>query len=156
MQNKVHYVSQEGLEKLKKELHERKTILRREIADRIDRAKELGDLSENAEYAEAKDEQAFNEGRIFELEDMLNNMVVIDKDSNDGKDTVHVGSTIVVKNGAEEKEYTITGASESDPTKGLISNESPLGRAFIGKKKDEEVEIKIPVGIVTYKIIKIK
>lgn len=156
MRDKVSYVTPEGLEKLEEELKRRKTILRREIADRIDRAKELGDLSENAEYAEAKDEQSFNEGRILELKDIINNAALITKGNKEGSDMVEVGSTIIVKSGKEEKEFTIMGASESDPTKGFISNESPLGQAFLGRKKGEEVEVNVPAGIVKYKILKIK
>ena len=156
MIDQVSYVTPEGLEKLKEELKRRKTVLRREIADRIDRAKELGDLSENAEYAEAKDEQSFNEGRILELKDIINNAALIVKDGKEDKDIVNVGSTIIVENGKEEKEYTIMGASESDPTKGFISNESPLGQAFLGRKKGEEVEVNVPAGIVKYRILKIK
>lgn len=155
-QDKVHYATPEGLEKLKNELRERKTVLRRAIADRIDRAKELGDLSENAEYAEAKDEQAFNEGRIMELGEILSNVEIIHKGSGKVSDDVGVGSTIIVESEQGEKEFTITGASEADPPQGLISNESPLGQAFLGRKKGEEVEIKVPAGIVKYKILKIK
>lgn len=149
----MNYVTREGLEKLKEELTHRKTVLRRQIADRIDRAKELGDLSENAEYAEAKDEQAFNEGRIIELEEMVMTASLITEGE---RGMVNVGSTIVVESPLGKKEFTITGASEADPLKGLISNESPLGRAFLGRKKDEEVEIKVPAGVVKYKILKIK
>lgn len=153
MNPKPHYVTQEGLEKLQKELRMRKTTLRREIAERIDRAKELGDLSENAEYAEAKDEQGFNEGRILELEDMLQNTVIIKKDGGGG--SVKVGSKITTMVKGEIKKFTITGASEADPSAGFISNESPLGKAFLGRRRGEEVEVEVPVGKVIYKILEI-
>ncbi len=154
MTPKASYVTKEGLEKLKNELQKRKTILRKEIAERIDRAKELGDLSENAEYAEAKDEQAFNEGRIMELGEMLQNAVVIEEAQGNG-DEIHVGSQIAVEINGNTKEYTITGAAESDPSKGWISNESPLGKAFLGHKKGDEVEVDVPSGKATYKITKV-
>lgn len=144
------YLSQEGLEKLKKELEERKGPIRTEITRRILAAKELGDLSENAEYAEAKEAQSFNEGRIVELEDMIREGVVITNSQN--HDTVTVGSTVKVGSQYGEQKFTIVGAAESDPTQGFISNESPLGGAFIGRKKGDEIEVKTPSGIVKYKI----
>jgi len=152
MFSKINYVTREGLKKLTDELANRKTKLRREIAERIDRAKELGDLSENAEYAEAKDEQAFNEGRILELGEMLQTAVVIEDAQGNG-DEVHIGSKIKVEVNGKEKEFIITGASESNPTSGFISNESPLGRAFLGHREGDEVEVDVPSGTVSYKIL---
>lgn len=150
----VQYFSPEGLEKLKKELQERKGEIRTEITRKILAAKELGDLSENAEYIEAKETQSFNEGRIVELEDIIKNGVII----NPGQkvEVVVVGSTVRVKSTTHaEQKFTIVGAAESNPTQGFISNESPLGVAFIGRKKSEEVEVKTPGGIVKYKILEI-
>lgn len=148
------YFSKEGLEKIKKELEERKTVLRPEISKKILEAKEQGDLSENAEYAEAKDLQAFNEGRIEELENSLKEAALVEK--NGSSDTVAVGSTVKVESpNSEVKEFTIVGASESSPADGFISNESPLGQAFLGKKQGEECEVDTPSGKVKYKILEI-
>lgn len=148
------YFSPEGLEKLKKELEERKAEIRVEITRKILAAKELGDLSENAEYAEAKEMQSFNEGRIAELEDMIKNAVIINPHQK--LEVVVVGSTVRVKSVEHgEQKFTIVGAAESDPLQGFISNESPLGTAFIGHKKTEEIEVKTPGGMVKYKILEI-
>ncbi len=147
------YLTREGLEKLKQELKELKTVKRKEIAARIQDAKELGDLSENAEYAEAKDQQAFTEGRIVELENTIKNAQVISEQSTDG--VVHIGSTIKLSSEAGEKQYTIVGSNEAKPQAGLISNESPLGQAFIGHKSGDTIEIKVPKGTVKYKILSV-
>lgn len=150
----TQYFSPEGLEKLKKELEERKGEVRTEVTRKILAAKELGDLSENAEYIEAKEMQSFNEGRIAELEEMVKNAVMIGPHQK--ADVVIVGSTVSVKSGEHgEQKFTIVGAAESNPAHGFISNESPLGTAFLGKKKGEEVEVKTPGGIVTYKLLEI-
>ena len=144
------YITKDGLAKLKDELKELKNVKRKEIAWRIQEAKELGDLSENAEYAEAKNEQAFTEGRIIEIENTLKNAVVIDKSGGNG--VVQVGSSITAKTEAGSRQYTIVGSNEANPVKGLISNESPLGQAFLGRKAGETVEVKVPAGVVKYKI----
>lgn len=145
------YVTQEGLEKLKLELKELKTVKRKEVANRIQEAKELGDLSENAEYSEAKDEQGFIEGRIIELENTIKNASVISAAPN--SDIVQVGSTVTLDTESGAKTYTIVGSNEADPLKGLISNESPLGQAFIGTRVGEMIEIKVPKGMVKYKVV---
>lgn len=150
----TQYFSPEGLEKLKKELKERKDETRAEITQKILAAKELGDLSENAEYSEAKEMQGFNEGRILELEDMIKNAVIIGPHQK--PEVVIVGSTVKVKSDQHgEQEFTIVGAAESNPAQGFISNESPLGTAFLGRKKSEAIEVKTPGGVVTYKILEI-
>lgn len=150
------FVTKEGLEKIKKELHELKTIKRQEISRRIQEAKELGDLSENAEYAEAKEARALNEKRIAEIEKILRDAETISLKPSLAN-VVQIGSTIVVKNGNNaEKVLTIVGSNEANPVEGKISNESPLGMAFLGHKADEEVEVKTPSGTVNYKIIQIK
>lgn len=148
------YLSREGLEKLKQELAERKGAIRTDITRRILAAKELGDLSENAEYIEAKEAQSFNEGRIAELEETIKEAVVI----SNGKDhdLVSVGATVRVRSPRGEHQFTIVGPAESDPAQGFISNESPLGNAFLGRKKGEEVEVKTPAGMSRYKILEIK
>lgn len=147
------YLSPEGMEALKKELQELKTKKRQEIAKRLQEAKDLGDLSENAEYFEAKEAQSLNENRIIELEELLKNAVVI-KTPN-AEDVVRIGSTIETKLNNITEIFSIVGSAEAKPQEGKISNESPLGRAFLGKKSGDEVEIKTPGGIVKYKIIKI-
>ena len=151
--NKGQYFSPEGLEKFKKELEERKYVLRKEIAAKILEAKDLGDLAENAEFTEAKEMQAFNEGRIEELEVIVKNAMLISSKSQSG--VVAVGSSVKAKSPAGEYTFTIVGASESNPVAGFITNESPLGKAFLGQKKGTEVEVLTPKGTVKYKILEV-
>lgn len=155
MPDKTNYLTSEGQQKLKDELEYLKKVKRSEIAIRIKEAKELGDLSENAEYADAREEQSFVEGRILELEEILKNAQLIDaKNSSPG--TVDIGDTVVIKRDGSIFEYTIVGSNEADPAGGRISNESPLGRSFLGRKKEERLEIKTPKGAVWCEIIDIK
>lgn len=147
-------ISKEGYEKLKHELDLLSNEKRREIADRIQKAKDMGDLSENAEYSEAKDAQAFNEGRIIELQNLLKNLTVVE--NGNGKGVVGMGSKITVTTDNKEKEYTIVSFNEVNPVEGKISNESPLGHAFVGKKKGDEVTVETPKGKMQYKIIKVE
>lgn len=149
---KDQFITKSGLAKLEQELGSLKK-LRREIANRIQEAKELGDLSENAEYTEAKIAQAFNEGRIQEIEEVLKNAVLIKKGQESG--VVKPGSTLKVLFNDVEKTLTVVGSNESDPANGLISNESPLGQAFMDKKVGETVEVVVPKGKMTYKILEI-
>ena len=148
------YLSAEGLEKLKKELQEREGKIRSDIARRVLEAKELGDLSENAEYAEAREAQSMNEGRIEEIKDIIKMGVVIGHQGQ--HKVVAVGSTVSVKFGGHEREFTIVGPAESNPSQGFISNESPLGMAFIGKQKGDDFEVLVPSGKMKYKILDIK
>ena len=148
------YFSPEGLEKLKSELEERINVLRPEIATRIKEAKELGDLSENAEYDAAKDAQASNEGRIEEIKNILENAVIIT--STNGSGVINVGSSVKAESKNGVQTFVIVGAAESDPVKGFISNESPLGAAFLGHKKGDKVEVKTPKGVTEYKILEVK
>jgi len=148
------YFSKEGLEKLKQELQHRTEILRPEIAHRIKEAKEQGDLSENAEFDAAKEAQSINEGRVEEIHKILENAVVITDAAHSG--IVYVGSTVRAESDGKNYEYTIIGVTESDPAKGFISNESPLGKAFLGRKKDDIVEVRTPKGISSYKILEIR
>lgn len=151
----VNYISAEGLEKLKQELQDRKTKWRRELSEQIATAKEQGDLSENFEYSEAKDRQAENEVRIAEIEQMINRSIVIEEKT--GEARISVGTNFVAKsNDGAEKHFQIVGPTETDPMSGKISNESPLGQAFLGKAIGETAEFKAPAGIVSYKIIEIK
>jgi len=147
------YFSREGLEKLKKELEERLNVMRPEIAQRIKEAKELGDLSENAEYDSAKEAQALNEGRIEDIKSTLESAVIITGNNTSG--TVGVGSGIKVESKGMVRSFVIVGAAESDPAKGFISNESPLGQAFLGHKKGDKVEARTPKGLVEYKIVEV-
>lgn len=147
------YITKPGLIKLQEELAELKNVKRREVADRIQQAKELGDLSENAEYVEAKTEQGFIEGRIIEIESVLRNAILIDETAK--SDIIQVGSTITVRLEGKHLEYSIVGSNEADPAGGRISNESPLGKAFLGKKVGETVVIKAPRGEMEYTISEI-
>ncbi len=149
----MEYLSEEGLEKLKQELHELKTSRRKEIADRLEHAKSLGDLSENAEYQEAKEEQSLIESEIAKFEEMVRDVVLIKK--NQSRDLVQVGSTVRVKSDRGEDTYTIVGSEEASPAEGKISNESPLGKSFLGKKPHEKVEVRTPGGTVEYEIVEI-
>jgi transcription elongation factor GreA len=137
------FITEDGLNKLREELKLLKSVKRREIAQRIQEAKELGDLSENAEYVEAKNEQAFVEGRIAELEAVIKNAIIIRE--NKHSDHVRVGSTVQLKTGNSMLTYAIVGSNESDPKNGRISNESPLGRALVGKRVGEIIEIDTPI-----------
>jgi len=148
------YLSQEGVETLKKELQELKTKKRQEIAKRLQEAKDLGDLSENAEYFEAKEAQSLNDNRISELEELLKNAVVIE--TSNEENIVRIGSMVEVKSNNGSEIFSIVGSAEAKPQEGKISNESPLGRAFLGRKIGDEIEVKTPGGITKYKIIKIE
>lgn len=145
-------ISAEGYQKLEEEYHYLTTLKRREIADRIEKAKELGDLSENAEYADAKEAQAFNEGRAAEIANLLKNLTVV---KNISKNEVGMGSKVSVEVNGEKKEYTIVSFNQADPLTGQISNESPMGIAFVGKKVGDTVVVHSPKGEMTYTITKI-
>jgi transcription elongation factor GreA len=147
-------ITREGYEKLRKELEFLLNTKRKEIADRIEKAKELGDLSENAEYADAKEALAFNDGRIMDIKALLKNLTVVDN-GNHG-DTIGMGSIVTVGTNGSEKKYTLVSFNEVDPLDGKISNESPLGKAFIGKKKGDIVVVSTPKGDVEYKITKVE
>lgn len=148
------FVSEEGLEELKKELKRRKDVLRPEIAQKIASAKELGDLSENFEYHDAKDQQGQNESRIMELEEMIRGAVLVQKKS--GGSAISLGCTFVAEKDSEQKTFQLVGSSEAGPLEGKISNESPMGQAFLGHTVGDVVEITTPAGIVNYKIVEIK
>ncbi|EKD49374.1 MAG: hypothetical protein ACD_63C00167G0002 [uncultured bacterium] len=146
----------EGYKKLKKELKRLKEIRLPEIAEKIKQAKELGDLSENAEYHAAKEEQGIVNGKIMEIETMLKGADIIDVSKN-AADIISVGSTIKLKGSESESTFTIVGANETDPIKGKISNESPIGQALLGHKLGDEVEINLPERgkSVKYKVLEI-
>jgi len=149
-QDQNTFITEEGLIKLEKEVAYLKTEKRKEIAERIREAKELGDLSENAEYTEAKEEQAFIEGKIIELEYIVKSSQIIEADKK--SDIVIVGSKIKVKSNNKELEYLIVGSNEADPSKGKISNKSPLGKAFLDKRVGEKVEVDVPQGKIAFTI----
>ena len=151
-------VTKEGLKKLKEELKEYKEVRRKQVAERLKEAIAYGDLSENSEYEEAKNEQAFVEGRIVELEKMISNAKIIEDDKS-GQDVVQIGVTVTVQNMTEKDDpetYTIVGSTEADPVNHKISNESPIGAAILGKVAGDMVKVKVPAGIFEYKILKIK
>ncbi len=150
MADKVTYVSAGGLEKLKVELLHLKRVRRRELAEKISAAKQLGDLSENAEYHDAKEELGFVEGRISQITEMLKNVEIIEEGSTGA--VVGIGSTVEVEVNGKKKTYKIVGSNEADPVNGLVSNESPLGNAFIGHRKGDEVDVETPGGKTTFKI----
>ena len=152
--NKQTYITQEGYDRLTDELNYLKNHKRREVAERIATAKELGDLSENAEYSDAKDEQSFVEKRISELENIIRSVKVIKKSKK--STSIQVGSRIEIEDASNnKKKYTIVGSNEAEPMTGKISNESPLGQAFLGHKQGEEVVVHAPKGKITFRILKI-
>ena len=154
MAEKKTVLTVEGLKKLEEELHELKVVRRKDVAGKIKEARSQGDLSENAEYDAAKEEQAEIESRIALIEKMLRNAEVIDDDELDGE-TVGVGSTVRVLDMEfnEEVEYTIVGSTEADPVGGRISNESPLGVALLFRKNGETVVVDAPQGPIKYQIL---
>jgi transcription elongation factor GreA len=150
----VRFITKEGLKKLQEELDERRGKLRQEIAQAIKEAKEQGDLSENAEYAEAKTQQNENESRIAELETVLKNSQVVEKD--DSQKGVQISSVVKVKFNKNEMDFTIVGSNEADPANFKISNESPLGKAFMGHVAGDTVKVSTPKAVIEYKIISVK
>lgn len=154
--NKEVILTYEGLIKLEKELEQYKSIKRKEVSERIKQALAFGDISENSEYDEAKNEQAFIEGRIATIENMLKKARVIDEDDIT-TDKVSIGSKVMVRDleDNEEVEYTIVGSAEADPIELKISNESPVGRAIIGNEVGNVVEILVPDGVLRYEVLNI-
>lgn len=149
-----YYLTKERLEELKQELETLKGDRRREVAEHLKRAKEYGDLSENSEYAEAREEQSAVETRIFELEELLKNVAVIEKSG--ATDVVRVGSTVTAKKGEKVLTYSIVGAYETNPEEGKISDESPLGRAFLNRRAGDKIKIETPAGSASYSILKVE
>ena len=150
----VRFITKEGLKKLHEELENRKTRLRQEIAGAIKEAKEQGDLSENAEYAEAKSQQNENESRVSELEMIIKNSQVVERD--DSQKGAQMSSVVTVELNGSKMEFTIVGSNEADPANFKISNESPLGKAFMGKDGGSVVDVTTPRGVITYKILSVK
>ena len=155
-QTKKFIMTYEGVKKLEQELEYLKTVKRKEITEKIKVALGYGDLSENSEYDEAKNDQAFTEGRILQLENMLKNAVVVDE-SEISSDTVSVGTKVKVKDYDfdEEVVYTLVGSAEADPMNFKISNESPVGSALLGKKVGDVVEVTVPDGVSKFEVLEI-
>lgn len=151
--NEKEYLTQEKFDEFKKELEQLKSVKRKEVAEQLEYAKSLGDLSENAEYHEARDAQAITEDRIAKLEGILKSAVIITEKSTG---TVNVGSEITVEKNGKKMEYKIVGTEESDALGGKISIKSPFGQAVIGKKKGDSFTFDAPAGSVTYKLVDIK
>ncbi|SIS36734.1 transcription elongation factor GreA [Salimicrobium flavidum] len=150
------YMTEEGKANLESELHELKTEKRKEVVERIKTARDFGDLSENSEYDAAKDEQAFVESRIQQIEHMIRNAVIIENDS-DNPDVVTLGKTVKFQEipQGDEEAYTIVGSAEADPFEGKISNESPIAKSLLGKEIGDKVTVHTPGGDLEVKIISV-
>jgi transcription elongation factor GreA len=156
MAEKAVPMTRDGIAKLQKELDHLLDVRRPEVADRIHAAKELASAQNNAEYEEAKNEQAFVEGRILTLEHLLQNVTVIDEAAAHASNRVQLGSTVSVDTSDGKKmEYTIVGPAEASPTEGKLSNESPVGRALLGKRIGDEVQVQVPKGVLRLTVKKI-
>jgi len=153
MKDNGYKLTKEGLEKIKEELNERLTTIRREIADRIDYARRMGDLSENSAYKAALEDRTLNEKVIKDLEDMISRAQIIEKPKHG---EVSLGSKVTVNVAGKEMIYEVVGALEADPMGGRISNESPIGAALMGKKTGEEVLITLPSGERTFRVVKVE
>ena len=147
------YLSADALERMKIELEGRKKEMRREIAEKILHAKEMGDLSENFEYQTAKEEQELNETRIVELEDMLHDVVLVEDTT--GAEEIALGTTFLVETEGKKKTFSMVGSNEANPLEGKISNESPIGLAFLGAKPGDKIEFQAPSGTIAYRILEI-
>lgn len=153
MNDNVTYISAEALAELKVELEHRMKVQRHKIAQMISDAKELGDISENFEYHDAKEQQGMNEVRISQIQHMLSTAVVVDAKIGG---TVGLGSKFTVKSGNMERSFEVVGENEANPLAGKISNVSPLGKAFIGKSVGDKADVTVPSGVMTYEILKIE
>lgn len=158
MATKETQITAEGLRKLEEELAQRKGPIREEIVERLKEARAQGDLSENSEYDQAKEDQGKNESRIVELELMIKTAVIIDTTSSGKEGIVSLGCTVVLKDleTAEEETYTVVGTTEADPFNNRISNESPVGSAILGKKVHDVVVANTPAGELSYEILEVK
>jgi transcription elongation factor GreA len=152
--SKKYLLTPEGLEKLNEELKQLVTVKRKEVIERIREAAAHGDLSENADYAQAREEQSFIEGRIIEIEDIIKNAEIITAGSHGN--TVTIGTTVAIKASGQDKKYTIVGSNEANPKDGKISNESLVGKALLGRKVGEKFKIATPAGEMDYEIVAIE
>lgn len=151
---KEFYLTKEGVDKLRAELDDLVGNQRAKIASRLKEAKEYGDLSENIQWDDAKDQQAFVEGRISEIENILKHASVIEAPKS--SDKIDLGSTVHLELEEGTQKFTIVGSTEANPDEGKISNESPIGKALMGRGKGEEIEVQVPSGTITYKIVHIE
>jgi transcription elongation factor GreA len=152
MDPKKIYLTKEGLEELKKEFDELSKVKRPDVLARVSQARSMGDLSENAEYVAARDELSFIDGRIDELEELTKQAVLIQESHTKGNSTVKLGSTVTVHIKGKKEIFTVVGEWEADPKDKKISHESPLGKALLGKKIGEKVEVEAPAGTLSYTI----
>ncbi|RMF50681.1 MAG: transcription elongation factor GreA [Anaerolineae bacterium] len=151
------YLTAEGAQKLRQELEYLETTKRQELAERLRSAIQMGDLSENADYHKAKEDQAFLEGRIQELKYTLQNAEIIDESNNGKREVVDIGATVTIQEaGYEPETYQVVGAKEANPREGKISNESPIGRAILGKRAGDEVEVQAPGGKMRFTILDVQ
>ena len=155
--DKSYYMTKEGKEKLTDELEFLKTVRRPEVVERIKIARDFGDLSENSEYDAAKDEQAFVESRISQVETMIRNSKIIENNETD-PNVVSLGKTVVFKElpDGEEEEYIIVGSAEADPFEGKISNDSPIAKSLIGREVGQEVNVPTPAGEIQVRIVSVR
>ena len=151
------YLTTEGLHRLEQEMEHLRGVRRSEVAQKIQEAKEIGGTVDNAEYEEAKNEQAFIEGRILTLEAMLKTTVVIPEHENGSSDIVEIGSrvTVLMESNGKKATYTIVGSVESAPAEGFISNESPIGKAVLGKRAGDVVKVQVPAGTQQVKVVEV-
>lgn len=155
MEEKKIYLTPEGLETLKKELQNLIDVKRPELLESLSQARNQGDLSENAEYQAAKDDLGFTDGRIDELQEMLKHIVMIDDSLKVGKKNVQLGTTVTLEVDGKKQVYTLVGEWEANPQESKISHESPLGKAVLGKKVGEKVEVEAPAGKIFYTVVEI-
>lgn len=156
MHNKKVFLTQEGLNELKKEYEELKMTKRPMVVRRVADAREMGDLAENAEYSAAREELAFIDGRIDELEILLKQVEIITEDTSGDGNQVKLGSKVTVKHNGNKTVYSVVGEWEADPTEKKISHESPLGKALLGKTVGDRVEVSAPAGKITYTIVEVE
>lgn len=157
MKDQKIYLTKDGLEELKKEYEELTKVKRPDVLDRVSQARNLGDLSENAEYVAAREELSFIDGRIGELEELLKQVTLIQADHSGSaaKKTIKLGSRVTLHRDGKREVYTVVGEWEADPIEKKISHESPLGKALLGKKTGEKIEVEAPAGRILYKIVDI-
>lgn len=154
--NKKIYLTKEGISELKKEYDELTTVKRPDVLERVTQARNMGDLSENAEYVAAREELTFIDGRIDELEIILKQAVIIRENVKSSNHAVKLGSTVTLHSNGKKEVFTVVGEWEADPTNKKISHQSPLGKVLIGKRVGEKVQVEAPAGKITYSILSVK
>lgn len=151
------YLTKEGVEELKKEFEELSKVKRPDVLERVSQARNMGDLSENAEYVAAREELSFIDGRIDELEELLKQVVLIKEEEHkvNGKNVIELGSKVVLHKDGKKEDFVVVGEWEADPTEKKISHQSPLGKALIGKSVGDEIEVSAPAGKIRYKVVSV-